>query len=411
MSRTGVRFAWYAPFVNPLSTAVSMVSDVVRGLDVDTLDPVRAEALVAVFGEVERLGAAGKALCARRVADVGAWQRSGERSAADWLAKATGTSVGVARGALDAAANVAAAPGVDDAFRSGRLSAPQAEVIAAAAKADPSAERRLLDAAAARQPLAKLRDECARVRAAAEPDPAARRQEIHRRRFFRSWTDAKGARCGMYTATPEAAAEIERIVRPFADAAFEAARRAEDREPSEAYAFDGLLAMARAARDGGGCPTKKRKRPEAIVLVNLESLQRGSVEAGEVCEVPGVGPVPVHVARDLLGDALLRVVIHDGVDVHTVVHAGRLASDVQRTAIEVRQRGRCVRPTCSRPIAEIDHVTGFTITGATPLDDLAGVCRFDHLAKTHHGHAYRRCEHGWLWVLPDGTIERERPPP
>lgn len=397
--------------MDPLAIAVNTVRKAVRELDVDTLEPAGAEALVAVFAEIERLGAAGVALCARRAADAGTWQRSGERSAADWLAKTTGTSVGVARGALDTAANVAAAPGVDRAFRSGRLSAAQAEAVARAAKVDPAAEQRLLDAAAANQPLTKLREECARVRAAAEPDPVARHREIHRRRFYRSWTDAEGARCGMYKATPEAAAEIERIVRPFADAAFEGARRAEEREPSEAYAFDGLLAMARAARDGDGCAPRKRKRPEAIVLVNLESLQRGSVEAGEVCEIPGVGPVPVDAARELLGDALLRLVIQDGVDVRTAVHAGRLASDVQRTAIEVRQRGRCVRPTCGRPIAEIDHVTGFTITGATPLDELAGVCRFDHLAKTHHGHSYRRCEHGWLWVLPDGTAEREPPPP
>lgn len=397
--------------MNPLTIAVNTVRNAVRGIDVETLDPGRAEELVSVFAEVERLGAAGKALCAKRVADTGAWQRSGERSAADWLAKTTGTSVGAARGALDTASDVAAAPAVDDAFRSGRLSPPQAEAVASAAKADPSAEQRLLDAAAARQPLSKLRDACARVKAAAEPDPAAKHRELHRRRFFRSWTDPDGARCGMFKATPDAAAEIERVLRPFADAAFEEARGAGVRESSEAYAFDGLLAMARAARDGNGAPAKKRKRQEGIVLVNLESLHRGSVRAGETCEIPGVGPVPVDVARDLLGDALLRVVIQDGVDVRTVVHAGRLASDVQRTAIEVRQRGRCARSTCGRAIAEIDHVTGFTITGATPLDDLAGLCRFDHLAKTHHGHTYRRCEHGWTWILPDGTAERERPPP
>ena len=121
--------------------------------------------------------------------------------------------------------------------------------------------------------------------------------------------------------------------------------------------------------------------------------------------------MPVDVARELLGDALLRVVIRDGVDVLTAVHAGRLASDVQRTAIQVRQRGRCLRPTCSGAIAEIDHVIGFPITGATALDDLGGLCKFDHLAKTLHGHSYRRCEHGWMWIRADGVIERDHSPP
>lgn len=395
---------------DPLAIARNTVAKAVRELRPEVLDPARAEELVGVFAELERLGAAGKALAAKCVADSGRWQRSGERSASDWLAKATGTSVGAARGALDTATNVGAAPAVDDAFRAGQLSAPQAEAIAAAAKADPDAEQRLLDAAAAKQPLAKLRDECARIRAAAT-DMEARRERIHRSRFFRSWTDAEGARCGMYKTTPEQAAVIERAVKPFADAAFDAARRVGARDPSEAYAVDGLEAMARAAGDGSGCPGKK-KRPEAIVIVNLESLQRDAVEPGELCEIPGVGQVPVSVARDLLGDALLRIVIRDGVDVRTVVHAGRLASDVQRTAIQVRQRGRCARPTCPRPIDEVDHVTGFTVTGATSLHDLAGLCRFDHVAKTRHGHAYRRSGVGrWEWVLPDGTVERERPPP
>ncbi|MEA3018995.1 MAG: hypothetical protein QOI47_519, partial [Actinomycetota bacterium] len=68
-------------------------------------------------------------------------------------------------------------------------------------------------------------------------------------------------------------------------------------------------------------------------------------------------------------------------------------------------------PTCHRPIAEVDHIEGFTITGATPLDQLAGLCKFDHLAKTHHGHTYRYGDHGWEWHRPDGVVEYERPPP
>ena len=147
------------------------------------------------------------------------------------------------------------------------------------------------------------------------------------------------------------------------------------------------------------------------MLVNLESLQRGEVQGDELCEIPGIGPVPVSIARELLGDALLRIVIRDGHDVLTEVHAGRLASDAQRTVIQVRQRGVCARPTCARPIAEIDHTKGFPITGATAIDELAGLCTFDHRAKTLHGHTYRRTERGIEWTRPDSVVEYERPPP
>jgi hypothetical protein len=395
---------------DPLAIARNTVAKAVRALDVDVLDPARAEQLVDVFAEIERLGAAGKALAAKRVTDAERWRLSGEPSAADWLAKKTGSSVGAARGALEAAASVAPGSKLDEALRSGALSMPQAEAVAAAVAADPSAEDDLL-ARASVQPLAKLKDDCARVRAAAT-DEAARHARIHRRRSFRAWTDADGARCGMWKLTPELGAEVERALKPFADAAFEAARRAGEREPAEAYAADGIVAMARAV-SGGDAPVRerKRRRREAIVLVNLESLQRGSVASGELCEIPGVGPVPVDVARDLLGDALLRIVITDGVDVLTAVHAGRLASDVQRTAIQVRQRGRCLRPPCSHGIDQIDHVTGFCVTGAVTLDDLGGLCAFDHALKTNHGHVYRHGDRGWEWHRPDGVIEYERPPP
>jgi hypothetical protein len=382
----------------------------VAHLDPDAVEPADAARMVTWFAAVKNVAAAGEALMAKRVADSGAWQSSGARSEADWLAKKTGASVGAARASLDTARRMDAAPEVAEAIKRGDLSVAQADANTAAVAAAPAAGPRLL-ALAEQQSLTKLKDECARVRAAAVADPPERHREIHRKRFFRTWNDADGARCGMYKATPEAAAAIERAVKPYADAAFETARKQEAHEPSEAYAFDGLLAMA-TDRSGAGCGAEgRRKRAEAIVLVNLESLQRGSVEPGELCEIPGVGPVPVDVARDLLGDALLRVVIHDGVDVLTAVHAGRLASDVQRTAIQVRQRGRCARPTCNHRIDEIDHVRGWIITRATSLEDLGGLCRFDHLAKTHHGHSYRRTELGWVWTRPDGTEEHERPPP
>lgn len=447
-----------------------------RDLDVDTLTVADAVELVDWFAEIERLASAGKAIAASRVEATGAWRASGERSAADWLARRTGSTVGDARGALWTGARVAKAPATNDALRNGELSAQQAEAIAAAAVADPSAESRLLEMAKY-QSLQKLRDETARVRAAAEPDPAARHARIHRDRFWKKWTDPEGARCGAYRLTPEAAAMLEANAQPFIDASIDAARRLGEFESSEAYAADGLVAMsayARQAREssdsdtsaddghrsgdhgggggggdsggpssgsgsggvanGGGAGadcdddrsgTERRRKPrggrgrkrlrnrrELFALVDLAAWRRGWTECGETCEIPGVGPVPVEVARREFGDALLRIVIRDGVDIRTVVHAGRVANAVQETAVLVRDGGRCIRPTCDLPAAEIDHITGYTKNHITTLDDLGGLCLFDHHLKTHAGHTYRRLPDGTIeWRRPDGGIERERPPP
>jgi hypothetical protein len=196
---------------------------------------------------------------------------------------------------------------------------------------------------------------------------------------------------------------VEAAARPFIEEAFRKARASGKHESSEAYAADGLVAMSAAVTSGDvTAPTKPGwPRGELIVLVNLESLRRGSVRPGEVCEIPGVGPVPIDVARELFGEALLKLVIRDGTDIRTVVHAGRHPTAEQRTAIFVRDGGRCVRSTCDRKIDEIDHVEPWAETKHTTLDELAGLCSGDHDLKTYRGHTYRRTEAGWEW-LPAG---------
>src|SRR5688572_2444984 len=168
-----------------LESCEQTLRDVVRGLDADVLDPADAQMLVGRFDRLERLAAAGKTIAAKRVAESGRWRASGDRSEADWLARTTGTSLGQARRTLDTAKKLASAPATEEAFRSGKLSPARAEALATGAAADPASEQRLLEAAKAKS-LPELREESARVRAAAV-DQTARQQRIHRERYFRSW--------------------------------------------------------------------------------------------------------------------------------------------------------------------------------------------------------------------------------
>ena len=402
----------------PKALILASLRAMVRCLDADALSAADAAEQATWFGEIKRLAVAGETLALRRVVESEPWLRSGERSAADWLAKRTGSTIGDARSVIDTGRALLSAHATDEAFRAGSLSLKQAEVIAGAARVDPSSETRLLELARS-QSLQKLRDEAARVRAAADSDPAGTHERIRKGRFWRRWTDAEGGRCGSYRLTPEAAAVVEAAAQPFIDAAIDQARKAGTREPSEAYAADGLVAMAVASGTGerpkarGGRGRRRLgERRELIGLVNLESLRRESVEPGEMCEIAGVGPVPVEVAREVFGDALLRIVIRDGVDIRTVVHTGRTANALQETAVLVRDRGRCRRPTCGLPISEIDHTIDYAETSRTTLDELAGFCGHDHDLKTNGGHSYRTDPDGYLeWIRPDGTVEYERPPP
>lgn len=56
-----------------LAEARSALKEVVASLDPETLEGATATQLVDEFAAIERLAAAGKALCAKRVADSGAW--------------------------------------------------------------------------------------------------------------------------------------------------------------------------------------------------------------------------------------------------------------------------------------------------------------------------------------------------
>ena len=71
-----------------LAEAKGALEEVVASLDAETLDGATATQLVEEFAAIERLAVAGKALCAKRVADSGAWRRDGDRSPAPgWRAR------------------------------------------------------------------------------------------------------------------------------------------------------------------------------------------------------------------------------------------------------------------------------------------------------------------------------------
>ena len=117
-----------------------------------TLEPERlsgpdAAHLLEIFAEIEKLALGGKLLSARRVESSNVWRRNGHRSAAAQVAEATGTGMGPAINALQAARQVGALPATEEALRNGRLSETQVKEIAGAATLRPDAEQELVDAA------------------------------------------------------------------------------------------------------------------------------------------------------------------------------------------------------------------------------------------------------------------------
>src|SRR5687767_9826065 len=99
---------------------------VAGGFDASLLDLASATAALGDVTAIKNMAATLEALVAARVSECGAWGREGERSAADHIAKQTGTSRGAAADALRRAERLRGLPEVDAAARAGKLSPEQA---------------------------------------------------------------------------------------------------------------------------------------------------------------------------------------------------------------------------------------------------------------------------------------------
>ncbi len=365
------------------------------GFEPACLDGEAAVRALELFGEIERLAAAGKALAAHRVEATRIWQSRGVRSAAHLVAAACGSSVRSAVEALETARRLDELPATAEALRAGKLSSAQASSIVSAAGDRPEAEAALV-AAAESESLPALQERCRAVRAEGKEALAAY-ERIRAERYLRHWTDGDGAFCLQARLCPDDGAKVLAAIDAYRPGIFATARRDGRREPYQAYAADALVALA-----GSACGEGRAKGPRAMVHVRVDhaALVRGHVEGGETCDIPGVGPIPVATARALAADCILKVLVTKGVDVVAVGHGGRSIPAHLRTALEARDPV-CVIPGCSeRKGLEIDHLLPWAEHGPTTLDNLARACRFHHYLKTHHGWVLAGGPGAWTWDPP-----------
>jgi hypothetical protein len=268
-------------------------------------------------------------------------------------------------------------------------------MVADAAAADPTAEERLVRAAA-RSSVAELREECARTKAAVTPDLEARRRCIHAGRFLRSYTDSEGAWNLRARHNPEVGAEIMAALGPIRDRLFREARAQDRHEPAEAYAVDALVELCR----GGERPV--RSKPKVIVRVDLAALLRGQPIQGDVCELAGYGPVAVSAIRDMIEtqDPFLAAVVTKGEAVVGVTHLGRRPTSRQRTALEWLYPSCAVEGCGAVAFLEFDHRVDWARSHVTVFDLLDRLCSHHHDRKTIDN-----------WALVSGRGKRPFVPP
>jgi hypothetical protein len=390
--------------VSELRTLREGAAATLRAVDPERFDGGASVRALRELAQLKHVVAEAEGRMARRVDASMIWTRKGTKSAAQFVAKVTGTSVGTAATVLETAERLETLPIAAQAYKEGRLSAAQVATVANAAIDAPDAESDLV-MTAKDAPLASLRDHAQRVKARGT-DLLARDRRIHAERQLREWTDGGGAWHLSATGTGTDGARIMAALKTEANAVFDEARRAGQREPQQAYAFDALVRLTN--RDGTA--TTKTSSPRAHVHVNVDAAALLAIQPlpGATCEIPGIGPIPVQHARRLLGDGILTVLVRKGVDVTTVAHHGRTVPTALRRAAEARDTECGIEGCPCRDHLEIHHLEDWARTHETTLDGVVRLCPWHHDLITYSGYTLEPIgDHVYRLVPPD----EERGPP
>jgi hypothetical protein len=147
--------------------------------------------------------------------------------------------------------------------------------------------------------------------------------------------------------------------------------------------------------------------------VDAAALWRAAVDGEELCEIAGVGPVPVATARRKIGEALFKVVVTDGVHVRAVVHPTRTVASVIKTALLWQHPECCVAGCHQVHGLQAHHTKEFATTRHTRLDELVLICPFHHHLLTADGFGLSRRPDGDHDLVPPEQLapaNRRGPP-
>ncbi|MSO79309.1 MAG: HNH endonuclease [Acidimicrobiia bacterium] len=376
-----------------LDSAIDAIEVFVRDFEPGLLDARGAVRAVERFAKVTHLGQAGTALAVQQVDRTHAYRESGARCAADWLARKTGVASASAFRAMETADALSELPATNAAFRAGKLSEAQAHEIAGAARKDPTAEAELVAVAARGTTMKGLKDRCRQVRASAEVDDAAWAQRLRDNRSLRTWVDPDTAPCGMWRTTPDKGAEINAALDAETDLLFRAARAAGGREAREAYAADALHALITRG---------PRKATGATLVMDAGVADAGFASRGQRCEIPGIGPIPVTIAKQMLATAKIRELPADPALLPDYATDRRYYPPWMLAWLD-QHYPVCGVEGCDADFhLEIDHVVPKSEGGLTAIPNLWLICWYHHRLKTNEDWLVTGTTHNWDLVPPNG---------
>jgi hypothetical protein len=379
--------------------------------------------LVEELAAMEKVSAAARVRAAARAGSSGAHRERGFADVSDWMARATGSTAGSAKAALETAAALESQPEVKAALDAGELSFAQARELVKTEAAVPGSTAGLLDMAKG-QSLRALKDE-ARDRRLRAIDPEELHALQHAAMHHRHWTTALGTIAYAGELPPEIGIPFANRLDAETDRLWLRAHQAAEQQPLVGSATgsadeDEPSARAELRRRPGcrggntGCAAKvevrrsalaaqafvrmiengggkgKGNRADLVIVCDLQAYRRGHAHEGEPCHIVGGGPIPVSLAKDLGRDAFLKAVLHAGTEIHTIAHFGRRYPAVLQTALDLGAPPRfngnvCAAPGCDRRYhLQRDHIDPVANGGETSYANNQPLCPPDHRLKTEH---------------------------
>ena len=265
-------------------------------LEPEVLDAHAVRELLSRYAKAKKLVSYGETMLAAKLDDTAA------------VARATGSSLGKAKAAVDTGNSLKGADHVREAFKSGEISLDQASEIAKAEQASPGSSTELLKLAQD-ESFQTLREKSRKTVLEAEQHRGLASRQ-HDARRARSYRDELGMIAINLLLEPHVGVPLVNRADTEAGRLFRAAKKGGRPEPFERH-----LADAYACLLSKGTTIKARK-PELVVLVSHEIAKRGwnDVVEGEVCKIPGVGPISPERAKEIASDAFLSGVFYDGRD-------------------------------------------------------------------------------------------------
>jgi HNH endonuclease len=336
--------------------------------------------LLAAYARIKNLAGFGEATIAAIADD------------AEEIARVTGTSVVRAKETLTTGKVLSQSDALSEALKHGDVSLDQASQIATAEAAVPgAAEDRLPVAQEASFQVLRERARKTKLEAEQHRGLGERQREARSSRSYRDDLGMVNVHLRMVPSlgtaiVNRAEAEARRLQRE--------AKREERAEPFERHLCDAYAALLSGAgtkaRPPCGSPRRdaRTRRPEVVFLVSDEVAKRGwkDVREGEFCKIPGVGPVPPEVVKEIAEDALLSAVFYDGKDLRHFVRFGQHIPIEIQIALELGKPPEFDGVKCAdcgkrfRP--ENDHIEPRAADGPTSLGNVDPRCNKCHLTKT-----------------------------